>query len=242
MAFDIIFLKRVILSRLLNPIHRDGYPFITLIAIGTVIIGLFWDTAFVLGIIALLICVYIFRNPDRVAPRSDGVIAPADGTIEDIQSVTLDAELGLGFKKAVRISILTGLGDAHVTRVPVSGFVKESRGGFGVPPAEGKEASLKTCQYQMTVFEDSNKNEIGVLQRAGPFKRLIIFQLKEEQIVSAGDVSGIVRFFSHSDIYVPEHAMLNVVLGQKCLAGETILADINPVADAKKQVAVKKAK
>jgi phosphatidylserine decarboxylase len=50
--------------------------------------------------------------------------------------------------------------------------------------------------------------------------------VKPGDIVAAGQRVGLIRFGSRVDIYLPEGTEPKVLLGQKTIAGETVLAEI----------------
>ena len=71
---------------------------------------------------------------------------------------------------------------------------------------------------------------IGVVQIAGLIARRIVPFVHEGQNVAAGDRIGMIRFGSRVDVYLPEDGVPLVAEGQTALAGETIIADLGPIA------------
>ncbi len=53
------------------PIHREGWPFIAGFAAVTLVLGLFSDFLFWIGLILTAWCAYFFRDPERVTPIDD---------------------------------------------------------------------------------------------------------------------------------------------------------------------------
>ena len=108
----------------LSPPHRVGYPFIAGAA-ALWLIGLFvgfWIDW--LGFLALLFCLYFFRDPERVPPDRPGlVVAPADGTVVSVQPAVPPYELGLGDTARWRVAIFLSALDVHVNRMPVEGTI-----------------------------------------------------------------------------------------------------------------------
>ena len=70
------------LKYVLAPIHKDGWRFIAIFAVITVVLWWLWPPLGRLGVLATAWCIYFFRDPWRVSPQRDGlVLSPADGRI-----------------------------------------------------------------------------------------------------------------------------------------------------------------
>ena len=70
--------KTMFLSVLATPIAREGWPFIAVFGIATLILFIFSTVLGWIGVILTLWCIYFFRNPDRVTPQRAGlIISPA---------------------------------------------------------------------------------------------------------------------------------------------------------------------
>jgi phosphatidylserine decarboxylase len=67
--------------------------------------------------------------------------------------------------------------------------------------------------------------EIACVQIAGLVARRIVCNLREGEKVVAGQRFGLMRFGSRTDIYLPPQWSLQVILGQRTIGGETVLAD-----------------
>ena len=74
--------------------------------------------------------------------------------------------------------------------------------------------------------------KIGITQIAGLVARRIVCFVNEGAELTAGDRFGLIRFGSRLDIYLPKDVGPAVCLGQKTVAGETILAHLDQ-ADAR---------
>jgi phosphatidylserine decarboxylase len=61
-----------------------------------------------------------------------------------------------------------------------------------------------------------------IAQRIVPF-------IKPGDIVAAGQRVGLIRFGSRVDVYLPAGTEAKVLLGQRVIAGETVLAEIGSV-------------
>jgi len=66
--------------------------------------------------------------------------------------------------------------------------------------------------------------QVGFTQIAGLVARRIVPFVKPGDIVAAGQRIGLIRFGSRVDVYLPAGTDPLVLLGQKIIAGETVLA------------------
>ena len=67
--------------------------------------------------------------------------------------------------------------------------------------------------------------EIAFVLIAGLVARRIVCPLYEGQLIAAGERIGLIRFGSRVDVYIPPPYVPLVALGQRMVAGETVLAD-----------------
>ncbi|WP_342642738.1 phosphatidylserine decarboxylase [Rhodoligotrophos ferricapiens] len=213
----------------LTPIHREGYRFIAIFAVITLL--LFWlvsDTLGWIGVILTLWCAYFFRDPDRVTPLRDGlIISPADGRISAIQSVSPPPELGFGPEPRLRVSIFMNVFDVHVNRSPVPGRVVR----MNYIPGKFINAELDKAsednERQALVVQMADGTEIGMVQIAGLIARRIVPFVRPETQVAVGERVGLIRFGSRVDVFLPVGKTALVAIGQRAIAGETVLADLN---------------
>lgn len=209
------------------PIHRDGHKFVAIGLGVTLLFFLLWPP---LGWVSAAITVwvaYFFRDPDRVTPLREGlVIAPADGRICAIERVRPPQELGLGDELRPRISIFLSIFDVHVNRSPVAGRITRSvytPGAFF--NAELDKASEENERRALVIMMPSGA-EIGVVQIAGLVARRIVTFVSEGDTVGVGQRIGLIRFGSRVDVYLPPEGRPLVAVGQRAVAGETVLADL----------------
>jgi len=215
------------ISRQLAPIHREGYPFLALFGLVTLI--LFWISTPLgwIGALATAWCAYFFRDPRRVTPVGEGlVISPADGLISQITAAVPPTELDLGDTPRPRVSIFMSVLDVHVNRSPVSGKIEKivyKHGKF--LNADLDKASEDNERNGFVIA--TNKGKLGVVQIAGLIARRIVCFVREGENVAAGERIGLIRFGSRVDVYLPQGTHTLVAEGQYALGGETVLADLN---------------
>ena len=215
-------------ASMLVPIHREGYRFIAIFA--AVTLALFWfDFAPLawIGVILTLWCTYFFRDPERVTPLRDGlVISPADGRVSAIEEVIPPVELDLPREAVTRISVFMNVFDVHVNRSPLDATVRRITYVPGLfVNADLDKASLDNERQALTL-ERADGQLIGVVQIAGLVARRIVKFVNEGDHVSGGQRFGLIRFGSRVDLYLPPGRQALVAIGQRCVGGETVIADL----------------
>jgi phosphatidylserine decarboxylase len=169
-----------------------------------------------------------FRDPVRTTPRSDKlIISPADGLVTMIANVPPPPELrgteGLDDAEYTRVSIFMSVFDVHINRAPISGRIRR----IAYVPGKFVNADLDKAsednERQHFLIEGSEGLKIGFTQIAGLVARRILAFVKEGDVVEAGQRVGLIRFGSRVDVYLPEGIAPRVILGQRAIAGETIL-------------------
>jgi phosphatidylserine decarboxylase len=204
-----------------TPIAVEGYPFIVVACFVTVVVALLsWRILAVVGLIVTLFITYFFRNPERNVPEDEhAVVAPADGKIIYVgpsREEHLDGEL-------TKISIFMSVFNVHVNRAPISGRIIESfyyRGKFY--DVRDERATFENERSGLVVESAAGK-KIAVVQVAGLIARRIVCYLHKGDEMVRGERYGLIRFGSRLDIYLPSDADLRVTVGEKTVAGETVL-------------------
>ena len=216
-------------------IHPEGRKF-GLIAVGIALffLAIDWD---LLGWPMLGLAVWVFaffRDPERIVPQDDRLIlSPADGQVTLIAEVPPPAELcgpgtsdeaGLGDKPVWRVSIFLSLFDVHVIRTPIGGTVRR----LAYIPGRFLNADLDKAseenERQHLLIERRDGARIGFSMIAGLLARRIVPFAKRGDMIAAGARVGLIRFGSRVDLYLPSGTAPAVLLGQRVVAGETVLA------------------
>ncbi|WP_265936777.1 phosphatidylserine decarboxylase [Roseibium alexandrii] len=214
-------------TKSLVPVHREGWPFVAIALVATLVVGWFVDPLFWIGLFFTGWVCYFFRDPQRVTPVGDGlVISPADGVVSHVGPVRPPEELELGAEPLVRVSIFMNVFNCHVNRAPVGGkIVRVAYRAGKFLNAELDKASDDNERNGLVI--DHNGTNIGVVQIAGLVARRIVCFVKEGEHLFAGERFGLIRFGSRLDVYFPAGTVPKVALGQTMIAGETVLADLN---------------
>ena len=211
-------------------IHRDGWRFIAIFAVATVILFLLSQPLGWIGLIATGWCAYFFRDPERVTPARPGlIVSPADGRVMPIVLAPPPPELAMGSDPLLRVSIFMNLFDGHVNRMPCDGRVALR----SYRPGRFFDASLDKASEQnermaikLALGGDRTGAELAVVQIAGFVARRILCFVAEGETVQAGQRFGLIRFGSRLDVYLPPGTAPLAVEGQRVVAGETVIADL----------------
>jgi phosphatidylserine decarboxylase len=209
-------------------VHPEGRKFVVGAAFATSLLYWLWHP---LGWIAAGLTLWVaafFRDPIRATPRGDKfIVAPADGLITLITKVPPPPELrgadGLADGDYTRVSIFMSVFDVHINRSPISGRIRR----MAYVPGKFVNADLDKAsednERQHFLVESADGLRIGFTQIAGLVARRILAFVKEGDVVEAGQRVGLIRFGSRVDVYLPAGVAPRVLLGQRSVAGETIL-------------------
>ncbi|OBA63941.1 phosphatidylserine decarboxylase [Mycobacterium sp. 1100029.7] len=208
------------------PVHPAGLPFISAgLALAVVGRNHRWPRR--TGLLAAGACAAFFRHPSRVPPqRPAAIVAPADGLICLVDAAVPPAELSMGDAPLPRVSIFLSIFDAHVQRAPVSGeviAVQHRPGRFG--SADLPSASDENERTSVRIRTEGGADVVAV-QIAGLVARRIVCDAHVGDKLSIGDTYGLIRFGSRLDTYLPPGTEPIVAVGQRAVAGETVLADL----------------
>ena len=218
-------------------IHPEGRKFALIsAAVSAFCAFMGWTTlAWLVGVLTLGILAF-FRDPRRVTPLGERlVISPADGLITQISVVTPPRELslddgsgapGLGTESVTRISIFMSVFDVHINRAPIGGTVRRIVYIAGRFLNADLDKASEENERQHILIDRGNGVLIGFTQIAGLIARRIVPFVKPGDMIACGQRVGLIRFGSRVDIYLPAETDPLVVLGQRVLGGETVLAEI----------------
>ena len=211
-------------SKIFPKIHAEGYKFLVIAGIITIIFYIFSTLLGLIGFVLTIWVYYFFRDPDRIIINDDNyLVSPADGEVIKVEEVDGPKELGLENKKFKKISIFMNVFDCHVNRTPCSGKIEE----ILYKPGKFVNASLDKAsednERNYYRIKDSHGNDVVVVQIAGLVARRIVCESSKDQDLKQGDRIGMIRFGSRSDVYYENYEPL-VQIGQTSIAGETLLA------------------
>lgn len=210
----------------LVPVHRAGWPFIAGGLIAAVVLGFLWGPLFWLLLLVTAWMAYFFRDPPRVTPQGDGlVISPADGVVQAVMPRRPPPELELGDTPLTCISVFLNVFDVHVNRAPVGGRIVKLAYHPGKFLAAAEDKASDENERQSFRIETAQGQTFALVQIAGLVARRILRFVEQGEVVEAGERVGLIRFGSRCDVYLPEGVTPLVLVGQRSVAGETVLAD-----------------
>ena len=213
----------------LPDVHPEGRKYVLIAGAVALFSLVVWDFV-TWPLIGLTIWVALFfRDPVRVTPLGDDlIIAPADGLITMIERMPVPAELAgencLGAVPLVRVSIFMSVFDVHINRTPIAGTIRQVIYISGKFLNADLDKASDENERQHILVEGRDGRKIGFTQIAGLIARRIVGFVKAGDMVASGQRIGLIRFGSRVDVYLPDDAACQVVLGQRSIAGETILA------------------
>ncbi|GHC11689.1 phosphatidylserine decarboxylase proenzyme [Gemmobacter nanjingensis] len=215
------------LKTFLKPMHPEGYKFVAAFAVVTLVLFWIWEPLGWIGTGLTVWCYYFFRDPKRAVPQGEGLmVSPADGMVSLIEHAVPPPELGMGDTPMLRVSVFMSVFNCHVNRAPVAGRVVK----MAYRPGKFLNASLDKAsednERNSLCFELADGRRIAVVQIAGLVARRIVPFVSEGQGLKTGERFGLIRFGSRVDTYLPEGVAPLVALGQTCVAGETVIAEL----------------
>ncbi|MBD1148829.1 phosphatidylserine decarboxylase [Pelagibacterales bacterium SAG-MED30] len=211
-------------SKVFPKIHPEGYKFIVISVIITIIL---YSLSNFLGLVGLVLSIwvyYFFRDPERIIIEDDNyLVSPADGEVIKVEEIDGPKELGLENKRFNKISIFMNIFDCHVNRTPCAGQIEE----ILYKPGKFLNASFDKAsednERNYYKIKDKHGNDIIIVQIAGLIARRIVCETNKNQELKQGDRIGMIRFGSRADVYYENYDSL-VKVGQKAVSGETLLA------------------
>ena len=204
-------------------IAREGWPFIAGAFALALLVHLFagWLWALPVWLIALFVLQF-FRDPPRVIPVLAGaVLAPADGRIVAVDKVQ-DPFLA---REALKVSVFMNVFNVHSNRSPVDGEIRDRQyfsGNF--LNASLPKASLENERNALWI-KTGDGRDVTCVQIAGLIAKRIVCHVKPGENLTRGQRFGFIRFGSRVDVYLPLGTKVNVGIGDKVRATETILAE-----------------
>lgn len=207
--------------------HRAGLPFIVAPALAGLGLGLVWHGFLWLGLLGAAFSAFFFRDPDRAVPQRPGLIlAPADGRVVSIAPAVPPVELGLGAEPRTRVATFLSVLDVHVNRAPAAARVRRIAYRPGAFLNAALDKASEENERNAIALELADGRTLAVVQIAGLIARRIVCEVREGQSLCAGERFGLIRFGSRVDLYLPEGVAPLVAVGQRMVAGETVVADL----------------
>ena len=209
--------------------HPEGRKYVAIAGVIALVSIPVWKVLF-WPLVGLTIWVAaFFRDPVRTTPLGDDLlIAPADGLVTMIERVPVPREIAaeLGAASLVRVSMFMSVFDVHINRTPLAGIVRQVVYISGKFLNADLDKASEENERQHFVVEGHGGRRVGFTQIAGLVARRIVTFAKVGDMVATGQRIGLIRFGSRVDVYLPDDCVCQVALGQRTIAGETVIARV----------------
>ncbi|GHS95208.1 phosphatidylserine decarboxylase proenzyme [Synergistales bacterium] len=201
---------------------KDGVPTISCLVFLT--LAGFFMSPLIAGVFVVLtgFVIWFYRDPERVAPvAKEGEIlfvSPADGKVVEIMPASHPFT-----GECTKVGIFMNVFSVHVNRAPCAGAVEymEYIPGKKVAAFAPKASEINERNYVGLSTQDGNR--VLMVQIAGLLARRIVCRLTRGQVLAAGERYGMIKLGSKVDIYLPKGVELSINLGNKVLAGKSVL-------------------
>lgn len=204
------------------PMARAGYPFIFASVFATAVFALL-EIGFlaVLGLFITGFICWFFRDPDRLIPKGAGIIvSPADGKVIKIEQLDATHYYDGACR---RVSVFMSVFNVHVNRAPHEGIVRQ----VDYHPGRFFSANLDKAsvdnEHNALLLESPDGLRIGFVQIAGLVARRIICAVQAGDSIKRGQRFGMICFGSRLDVYLPLEVDIQVAVGERVKAGNSIL-------------------
>lgn len=208
-----------------GPVVREGYVYIAAALFLAVVMYFGFGVAVAVPFVVLAgYFTYFFRNPDRTIPTDEHlVVSPADGTVQDVVELEDD-----DFIKGpcTKIIIFLSVFNVHVNRSPIAGEIKCQKYVCGrFRPAYKDEVGFENERHMLGI-ENEKGFRVTVTQIAGILARRIVSWVTLDDNMSKGQVYGLIKFGSCTELVVPRNVEVLVKKGDKVRGGESVLGRI----------------
>lgn len=205
-------------------IVKEGYPFIGAAWLATLLIGMIfgWYWSIPSGVLALFF-MFFFRSPKRSIPTDpDVIVSPADGRVMAVENTVEELFVG---EMCCKVTIFLSVFDVHVNRTPIAGEIKFRQYTVGrFRPAYKETVGFENERHTIALVND--RLTVVVTQIAGILARRIVSWKKLGDRLAKGDLYGMIKFGSCTEVFLPSSVAVCVRKGDKVVGGETVIGRI----------------
>ena len=172
-----------------------------------------------------MLMVNFFRSPKRIFPGDveNVVVAPADGKVVVIEKVFEPDH----FKdERMQVSIFMSPMNVHANWYPLDGKIIRSEHQKGKFHKAWLPKASTENERSLVVIRMEDGREILVRQIAGAMARRIVTYASAGEECFIDQHMGFIKFGSRVDLYLPLDADIQVVLNQKTVGNETVIANL----------------
>ena len=205
-------------------IIREGYYFAGVALFIALFVGILLNVYVAIPFAVLACyCLYFFRNPERKIPIDESlIVSPADGTVQDVVHIEDDEFIK---SPCTKVIIFLSVFDVHVNRSPIAGEIKLQKYICGrFRPAYKDSVGFENERHLIGI--ENEKLRVTVTQIAGILARRIVSWVTLDDRLEKGELYGLIRFGSCTEIVVPNNVEVLVTKGEKVRGGETIIGKI----------------
>ena len=206
------------------PISRDGWFYLVILAVLTVLAYWVWPWLVILPGVVFLFIAFFFRNPERdISTDELSLVSPADGVVMDVERVFEDQFLN---GESIRVRIFLSIFNVHVNRSPMVGKVvfRAYRQGKMIPAFKSHASELNEKNY---VGIQNNHLQILVTQVTGFIARRIVCWVNMGDTIAKGERFGLIKFGSCTEIFVPTNVEIMVSPGDKVCGGISVIGRVS---------------
>lgn len=206
-------------------IIREGYYFAGVALLIAIFLGLLINPyAAILPAVLACYCIYFFRNPNRKIPSDESlIVSPADGTVQDVVEIDSDDFIKSPCRKVI---IFLSVFDVHVNRSPIAGEIKIQKYICGrFRPAYKDSVGFENERHLIGI--ENERLRVTVTQVAGILARRIVSWVTLDDKLEKGELYGLIRFGSCTELVVPDNVEVLVKKGDKVHGGESIIGKIS---------------
>ena len=206
-------------------IHPEGFKFAAISLSFSIILTLVSQIASTIGFALTFFILWFFRDPKRDTPQDPNlIISSADGKVCMIDEAYPPKETPLKEEKMKRICVFMNVFNVHVNRSPIQGDAQHIIYKTGKFFNASLDKASDKNERNSLVIKTENGTQIVVVQIAGLIARRILSFISPNYKLLQGERFGLIRFGSRVDIYMPLDAVEKCKVGDKVVAGESILA------------------
>ena len=205
-------------------IIKEGFYFAGVALLIALFVGvMIHPYAAILPAVLACYCIYFFRNPARKIPADENlIVSPADGTVQDVIELDGDEFVKSPCRKVI---IFLSVFDVHVNRSPIAGEIKIQKYICGrFRPAYKDSVGFENERHLIGI--ENEKIRVTVTQIAGILARRIVSWVTLDDKLEKGELYGLIRFGSCTEIVMPASVEVTVKKGDKVRGGETIIGKI----------------
>ena len=209
-------------------IHPEGWKFAFIFFVISLLALLIYAPVSIIGFLLTFFTLWFFRDPSRNTPvDSNLIISSADGKVCLIDEACPPTEVSMKQEKMKRVCVFMNVFNVHVNRSPVAGVIKDIVYKEGQFLNASLDKASEKNERSSLIINSEHGADIVVVQIAGLIARRILGFVSKNQNLNQGERFGLIRFGSRVDIYMPLDSTVQCSVGDKVVAGESVLASLN---------------